>query len=129
MPSRQVSEELTRAFTTHLGDETTMTPIVDEGLQNVVSHTTLGASRRAGRQLLVVLPHIGPPGDQPAEHQSEAHPIPTATNINRLFIDLTDAPPDAGAAATADAALWQLRLKKQSVQLTGSTTLQCQCCR
>ena len=81
-----------------------MTPIVDEGLQTVVSHTTLGASRRAGRQLLVVLPHIGPPGDQPAEHQSEAHPIPTATNINRLFADLTDAPPDAGAAATADAA-------------------------
>ena len=58
MPSRQVSEELTRAFTTHLNDEPSMTPIVDEGLQNVVSHTTLGASRRAGRQLLVVLPHI-----------------------------------------------------------------------
>ena len=52
MPSRAVLEELTRAFTTHLGDETTMTPIVDEGLQTVVSHTTLGASRRAGRQLV-----------------------------------------------------------------------------
>ena len=37
MPSRAENEELTRAFTTHLGDETAMTPIVDEGLQTVVS--------------------------------------------------------------------------------------------
>ena len=50
MPPRERADELTRAYTAHLADEEAMTPIVDEGLQEVAAHTMVPLLAHQGGQ-------------------------------------------------------------------------------